>query len=169
MVVPGLVDERRGVGVWSANLGWRDLPVRDAVAARLRVPTVVGHDVRAGLLAETRLGAARGARHALFLPVGTGIAGALLLEGVLISADGWAGELGHMVVDPAGPPCACGADRVPGDDRVGGRGRTGVRREDRPALLGRAGRRPGGGRRPRRRAGVGAGRVRPRRRRSPPP
>ena len=98
-----------GVGVWSANLGWRDLPVRDAVAARLQVRTVVGHDVRAGLLAETRLGAARGARHALFLPVGTGIAGALLLEGVLVSGDGWAGELGHMVIDPAGPPCACGA------------------------------------------------------------
>ena len=109
VVVPGLVDERRGVGLWSANLGWRDLPVRDAVAARLQVGTVVGHDVRAGLLAETRLGAARGARHALFLPVGTGIAGALLLEGVLISGDGWAGELGHMVIDPAGPPCACGA------------------------------------------------------------
>ncbi len=109
VVVPGLVDERRGVGLWSANLGWRDLPVGDAVTGHLRVPTAVGHDVRAGLLAETRLGAARGARHALFLPVGTGIAGALLLEGVLISADGWAGELGHMVVDPAGTPCACGA------------------------------------------------------------
>ena len=109
VVVPGLVDERRGVGLWSANLGWRDLPVGEAVTARLRVPTAVGHDVRAGLLAETRLGAARGARHALFLPVGTGIAGALLLEGVLVSADGWAGELGHMVVDPAGLPCACGA------------------------------------------------------------
>jgi len=109
VVVPGLVDERRGVGLWSANLGWRDLPVRDAVAARLQVGTVVGHDVRAGLLAETRLGAARGARHALFLPVGTGIAGALLLEGMLVSGDGWAGELGHMVIDPSGPPCACGA------------------------------------------------------------
>ena len=109
VVVPGLVDERRGVGVWSANLGWRDLPVGDAVTTRLQVPTAVGHDVRAGLLAESRLGAARGARHALFLPVGTGIAGALMLEGVLVSADGWAGELGHMVIDPAGLPCACGA------------------------------------------------------------
>jgi glucokinase len=109
VVVPGLVDERRGVGLWSANLGWRDLPVGAPVSARLQVPTAVGHDVRAGLLAETRLGAARGARHALFLPVGTGIAGALMLEGMLVSADGWAGELGHMVVDPAGLPCACGA------------------------------------------------------------
>jgi glucokinase len=109
VVVPGLVDESRGVGVLSVNLGWRDLPIRDPVAALLGVPTVVGHDVRAGLLAETRLGAARGARHALFLPVGTGIAGALLLDGAVISADGRAGELGHLLIDPAGPPCGCGA------------------------------------------------------------
>jgi glucokinase len=109
VVVPGLVDETRGVGRYSVNLSWRDLPIRDPVASLLGVPTVVGHDVRAGLLAETRLGAARGARHALFLPVGTGIAGALLLDGAIITADGWAGELGHLVIDPAGPPCRCGA------------------------------------------------------------
>ena len=109
VVVPGLVDETRGVGVFSVNLGWRDLPIRDPVASLLGVPTVVGHDVRAGLLAETRLGAARGARHALFLPVGTGIAGALLLDGAVISADGRAGELGHLIIDPTGPPCGCGA------------------------------------------------------------
>jgi glucokinase len=109
VVVPGLVDELRGVGVYSVNLGWRDLPIRDPVASALGVPTVVGHDVRAGLLAETRLGAARGARHALFLPIGTGIAGALLLDGAVITADGRAGELGHLVIDPAGPPCGCGA------------------------------------------------------------
>jgi glucokinase len=109
VVVPGLVDEVRGVGVFSVNLGWRDLPIRDLVTSLLGVPTVVGHDVRAGLLAETRLGAARGARHALFLPVGTGIAGALLLDGAVITADGRAGELGHLLIDPAGPPCRCGA------------------------------------------------------------
>ncbi len=111
------------VAVWSCPASWTSAAgwasgrptwaggtCRSATrAARLQVCTVVGHDVRAGLLAETRLGAARGARHALFLPVGTGIAGALLLEGVLVSGDGWAGELGHMVIDPAGPPCACGA------------------------------------------------------------
>ena len=109
VVVPGLVDELRGVGLYSVNLGWRDLPIRDSVASLLGVPTAVGHDVRAGLLAETRLGAARGARHALFLPVGTGIAGALLLDGAVISADGRAGELGHLVIDPTGPACRCGA------------------------------------------------------------
>jgi glucokinase len=109
VVVPGLVDEARGIGVFSVNLGWHDLPICEPVASLLGVPTVVGHDVRAGLLAETRLGAARGACHALFLPVGTGIAGALLLDGVVVSVDGWAGELGHLVIDPGGPVCRCGA------------------------------------------------------------
>ena len=109
VVVPGLVDETRGVGLLSVNLGWRELPVRDPVASVLGVPTVVGHDVRAGLLAEARLGAARGAQNVLFLPIGTGIAGALLLDGTVVSAGGRAGELGHLVVDPAGPWCGCGA------------------------------------------------------------
>jgi glucokinase len=109
VVVPGLVDAAAGVGVFSVNLGWRDLPIADLVGAALGVPVVDGHDVRSGLLAELRLGAARGARHALFLPVGTGIAGALLLDGAVIDVDGWAGELGHLVVDPAGPVCRCGA------------------------------------------------------------
>jgi glucokinase len=108
VVVPGLVDPEAGVGKLSVNLRWRDLPVRDAVASRTGLPTVVGHDVRAGLLAENRLGAARGARNAVFIAIGTGIAGALMLDGAVISADGWAGELGHLVVDCAGQVCACG-------------------------------------------------------------
>lgn len=108
LVVPGLVDEPAGVGLLSVNLGWKDLPIREPVAAALSLPTVLGHDVRAGLRAEVRLGAARGARHALFMPLGTGIAGALMLDGRVIRADGWAGELGHVVIDPRGPLCNCG-------------------------------------------------------------
>jgi glucokinase len=108
VVVPGVVDERAGVGVLSVNHGWRDLPIRSAVASAVGLPTVVGHDVRAGLVAETRVGAAVGARDALFLPLGTGIAGALMVDGHVLSGGGWAGELGHVSVDPTGPPCPCG-------------------------------------------------------------
>lgn len=109
VVVPGIVDEDRGVAVLSANLGWRDLPLRSLLAARLGLPVAFGHDVRAGGLAEARVGAARGAQDALFVPVGTGIAAAVLISGRPVVAGGYAGELGHVVVDPAGPPCACGA------------------------------------------------------------
>ena len=85
VVVPGIVDDAEGIGRYSANLGWRDLPLRAIVSERLGVPTAVGHDVRAGLLAESRVGAVRGRRHALFMPVGTGIAGALMLDGHVIT------------------------------------------------------------------------------------
>ncbi|GAA5017273.1 ROK family protein [Terrabacter aeriphilus] len=108
VVVPGLVDEASGIGVWSANLGWRDLDLRSAVAARVDVPVAVGHDVRAGLLAEHRLGAARAASNVLFVPLGTGLASALLTGGELVTGAPWAGEIGHVVVVPDGPPCGCG-------------------------------------------------------------
>jgi glucokinase len=109
LVVPGIVDDDAGVARYSSNLGWRDLEVMPALGDRLGIPVALGHDVRAGLLAEHRWGAATGARHALFLPIGTGIAGALMLDGHVVVADGWSGELGHVVVDPGGPLCACGA------------------------------------------------------------
>jgi glucokinase len=108
VVVPGVVDETTGVGVVSVNHGWRDLPIRSRVVEAVGVPTVVGHDVRAGLVAEARIGAAAGARHALFLPVGTGIAAALMVDGHVLGGDGWAGELGHVSIDPEGPLCPCG-------------------------------------------------------------
>ncbi|GAA4719170.1 ROK family protein [Pedococcus ginsenosidimutans] len=109
VVVPGLVDDKQGVARWSANLGWRDLPVGAPLSGQLGLPVALGHDVRAGLVAEARLGAARDDRHVLFVPVGTGIAGALMVDGHVLLADGYAGELGHVVVDPTGPECGCGA------------------------------------------------------------
>lgn len=109
VVVPGLVDGDAGVARWSANLGWRDLPVTQPLADVLDLPVALGHDVRAGLVAEARWGAATSARNVLFLPVGTGIAGALMLDGRVVVADGWAGEMGHVMVDPDGPQCGCGA------------------------------------------------------------
>jgi glucokinase len=65
VVVPGVIDEATGVGVVSVNHGWRDLPIRSRVLEAVGVPTIVGHDVRAGLVAEARIGAATGARNAL--------------------------------------------------------------------------------------------------------
>ena len=108
VVVPGLVDESTGTAAWSANLGWRDLPLRDRLRDRLDVPVAVGHDVRAGLLAEYHLGAAQGVPDALFVPLGTGIASALLAGGRVVAGSEWTGEIGHVVVDPDGPVCGCG-------------------------------------------------------------
>jgi len=109
VVVPGVVDEAAGVAVWSANVGFRDVPLRDLVAERLRLPAILGHDVRAGGLAEARLGAGRQAGHVLFVAIGTGIAAAYTVDGrTLAGAHGAAGEIGHIVVRPDGPACGCG-------------------------------------------------------------
>ena len=108
VVVPGIVDDGRGVAVWASNLGWRDLPVTGPLSELLGVPVALGHDVRAGLRAEVAWGAATGSRNVLFIPLGTGIAGALMLDGHVVAADGWAGEIGHVVVEPEGLPCPCG-------------------------------------------------------------
>ncbi|WP_235509689.1 ROK family protein [Terrabacter sp. Soil811] len=108
VAVPGLVDDVTGIGVWSANLGWRDLDLRGSIAAHVDVPVAIGHDVRSGLLAEHRLGAAREADNVLFVPLGTGLASAILCRGQVVTGSLWTGEIGHIVVVPDGPLCACG-------------------------------------------------------------
>ncbi|MFI0505754.1 ROK family protein [Streptomyces albogriseolus] len=110
VAVPGIVDEAEGVAAYAANLGWRDVPLRALLAERLGgVPVALGHDVRTGGLAEGRLGAGRGTDRFLFVPLGTGIAGAIGIDGkVEAGAHGFAGEIGHIVVRPGGAECPCG-------------------------------------------------------------
>ena len=107
---PGMLD-REGRLRFAPNLphahgvNWRML-----IGARLpgrRI--VVENDANLAVLAEHRLGAARGYRHVVMVTLGTGIGGGLVLDGrVQVGGHGFAGEIGHMVVDPAGPPCPCG-------------------------------------------------------------
>ncbi|GGQ47631.1 MULTISPECIES: ROK family protein [Streptomyces] len=110
VAVPGIVDEAEGVAAYAANLGWRDVPLRALLAERLGgVPVALGHDVRTGGLAEGRVGAGRGADRFLFVPLGTGIAGAIGIDGkVEAGAHGFAGEIGHIVVRTGGAECPCG-------------------------------------------------------------
>ncbi|GAB1328987.1 ROK family protein [Streptomyces sennicomposti] len=110
VAVPGIVDEERGVAAYAANLGWRDVPLRALLAERLGgIPVALGHDVRTGGLAEGRIGAGKGADRFFFVPLGTGIAGAIGIDGrVEAGAHGFAGEIGHIVVRPGGTPCPCG-------------------------------------------------------------
>ncbi|WP_235883337.1 ROK family protein [Saccharopolyspora elongata] len=98
-VVPGIVDESRGVAVFSGNLGWSDVPFASLLAERIGLPVAFGHDVRAGALAEHRLGAAREASDAVFLPVGTGISAAHVQSGRVHAAGGYAGEIGQVPIE----------------------------------------------------------------------
>ncbi|MFJ2032648.1 ROK family protein [Streptosporangium sp. NPDC087985] len=105
LAVPGLVTA--DAALYSANIGWRDVPAGDFVP--LDVPVMLGHDVRTGGLAESVLGAGREVSDFLFLPIGTGIAGAVILGGEPYGGTaGWSGEIGHTPVFPDGETCACG-------------------------------------------------------------
>lgn len=110
VAVPGIVDAENGIAVYASNLGWRDVPLRTLLGERLGgVPVALGHDVRTGGLAEGRIGAGKGADRFLFVPLGTGIAGAIGINGTIESgAHGYAGEIGHIVIRPDGPDCGCG-------------------------------------------------------------
>lgn len=107
--VPGLVDEANGMAVSAVNLGWDRIPLARLVRDSTGLPAVLGHDVRLAGLAEGRLGAAAGSMDYLFIALGTGIGAAAVLRGqAYTGSHGVGGEFGHMVVDPEGPPCACG-------------------------------------------------------------
>jgi glucokinase len=107
--IPGLVDPEKGIGIASVNLGWRNVPVRMGLEARLKVRCAVDNDVRAGALGEARFGAAKGLQEWVYINIGTGISAVILLQGkFLMGARGLAGEIGHAVLEPEGPECKCG-------------------------------------------------------------
>jgi glucokinase len=108
LVVPGIVDESRGVAVRAANIGWHDVELVTILAPRLALPVALGHDVRAGGLAENVLGSAAGSSDMLFVALGTGIAAGCVVDGRPLVAGGYAGEIGHVAVELDGEPCGCG-------------------------------------------------------------
>lgn len=108
LVIPGIVDETNGVGVASENLGWRNVPFRLLGERLLQLPVSVGHDVRAAGKAEKKLGAAQAYDDVVVIVIGTGICAAVFVEGRPYAGGGFAGEIGHAILDPSGPLCACG-------------------------------------------------------------
>lgn len=108
--VPGLVD-LDGVLHYGPNVpGVVGLDISGHLLERFDLPVAADNDASLAALAEHRLGAARGHRHAVIVTQGTGIGGGLIVnDGLLRGAHGFAGEPGHMLVDRFGPRCACGA------------------------------------------------------------
>lgn len=108
IVVPGVVDQRNGIAVYSENIGWKDINFRQLLHDATGLPVGFGHDVRAGGLAEKFYGSGVGVQDFLFLPIGTGIAGAIFVDGKLVEGS-FAGEVGHIEVG-SGEPCTCGGE-----------------------------------------------------------
>lgn len=104
--IPSLFDHTRGVAVSTVHLPLHDIAFASIMSERLGIPAFADNDANVAMLAEHRFGAARGARHALLINLGTGIGGGIVINDELVrGALGAAGELGHMVIDLDGPPC----------------------------------------------------------------
>jgi glucokinase len=104
--IPCTIDRQRGVAILAVNLEIADLPIRDLMTERLGMPVLIDNDANVAILAEHRFGAARGARNAVMLTIGTGIGGGLIVDGRLYRGSTGAGaELGHTVIDADGPRC----------------------------------------------------------------
>ncbi|RVX39079.1 putative NBD/HSP70 family sugar kinase [Nonomuraea polychroma] len=112
VAIPGLIDTTTGIVVVAPNLGWRGV----AVAERLSqaniagdIPVAVDNDANLAALAEYTSGVAAGTSDLVYLTGEVGVGGGVISGGRLLSgADGFAGEVGHVMIDPSGEPCRCG-------------------------------------------------------------
>jgi glucokinase len=109
--VPGIIDIEAGMIRKSANLpGWTDYPVRDEIERRLGARVCLDHDANVAALGEQWLGAGRGVDNMAMVTLGTGIGGAIVLNGkIYYGMNGMAGEFGHVTIEPDGVPCGCGS------------------------------------------------------------
>jgi glucokinase len=107
--IPCLIDDERGLAASSVHLPIAGIAFAEVMAERIGLQSFVDNDANLALLAEHRHGAARGERVAVMLTLGTGVGGAILIGGERFrGAQGAAGELGHMVIQPDGPDCGPG-------------------------------------------------------------
>jgi predicted NBD/HSP70 family sugar kinase len=133
----GVVRRYDGFVAVAPNLGWRDVPLGSLLEQTLGrgLPVAVANEADLGALAELRRGAARGARNVLFISGEVGVGGGLIVDGKPLTGQaGYAGEIGHVGVNPQGGRCGCGSVGC-WETEVGER-----------ALLRLAGRAPDGGR-----------------------
>jgi glucokinase len=106
---PGPLDTKHGIVLLTPNLGWVNMPLRQIIHDRLNLPAALDNDANCAVLGEWWVGAARGARHAIGITIGTGIGGGLILDGKLYhGASDVAGEIGHTTIDTEGRRCKCG-------------------------------------------------------------
>jgi glucokinase len=106
----GVVDSKRGKCLWLPNLpGWKDIGLVEVVEDSIDSNVFLINDVRAMTLAEKTIGVGEGVENLICIAIGTGIGGGIILNNMLyFGSEGFAGEIGHQVVDPQGPKCTCG-------------------------------------------------------------
>lgn len=101
--------QQDGDNVAASNLGWENVPLRRMLTERLEHPVCIGNDAQAALMAEWLDGECKGAECAIYLTLGTGIGGAMIVGGKPYRGRNHLGaEFGHMIIRKDGPLCACG-------------------------------------------------------------
>ena len=109
IAVPGSVDRTAGVAIGGVNVGWDRLDMGPRLGAHYGLDWAVENDTNAAVWGEAQFGAAKGRLNAVYITVGTGIGGGAIENGhLLLGHMGGAAEVGHVIVRPGGPVCACG-------------------------------------------------------------
>ncbi len=110
VAVAGLVNPETGVLLSSPNLPrLRNVPLKALLEREIKAPVWLANDASLAALGEHRFGAGRGFSHLVYITVSTGIGGGVIIDnGLFLGGQGYAAEIGHMVIDPDGPRCACG-------------------------------------------------------------
>ncbi|MEO0246396.1 MAG: ROK family protein [candidate division WOR-3 bacterium] len=110
IAIAGLVEHSKGVVFSPPNLpGWTNVKLKEIIVQETRVNAYVLNDANAYALGEWKYGAGHNKENVIAITLGTGVGGGIIANGrLLIGSTHFAGEIGHMVIDPLGPPCNCG-------------------------------------------------------------
>lgn len=109
IAMAGFIDHQQANVIYGTNFGWKNYPLKAEIENQLDIPVIVENDANAAGWAEYRFGAGQGYQHMVMLTLGTGVGGAIIVDGKMLRGGfGVAGELGHMRVVPDGIPCGCG-------------------------------------------------------------
>ena len=105
----GLVDHAKGVIRFAPNLMWHDIPLKENWEDKFHVPVYLENDANASALGEYYFGAGRNIENFIYMSMDIGVGGGIISDGILFhGSSGYAGEIGHMAIDPHGDLCSCG-------------------------------------------------------------
>ena len=107
--IPGIAENKRGTVIFCTNLGWHDVPLRAELSRHLNRPVYIDNDATVAGYAESVAGVSRGAGSSVFLTLGTGVGGGIVIDGrPWTGAHGVASDIGHITMVMDGIPCTCG-------------------------------------------------------------
>ncbi len=106
---PGIANSETGIIEYSNNLGFENVPMVEYIQEHIKKPVYIENDANAAAYSEYVAGAAKGAKHAVCITLGTGVGGGIIVDGKIYAGFNFAGaEIGHTVIEVDGPQCTCG-------------------------------------------------------------